>query len=650
MLRFFHNASIRSKLTASSVVVATIALLLACASFILYDRLTFLDAAARKLSSEAQIVGLNSVSALLFNDADSATSTLKALRAEPRVLAAAVYGKDGHVFARYSRAGDPAEFHFPVLPAKQLDLQRIEHGRFFLFEPILSENESIGKVYLEADLSEMNTRLQKYVGIAALVLLLSLATAMALSLRLQRLIAAPILHLAATAREVSAQKNYSVRAVLEREDETGVLVEAFNDMLTQIQQRDTALTQEVAERRRAEADLGRARDAALEASRLKTAFLANMSHEIRTPLNVILGYNEMIGDRLHELGAEDQEGLVEGVRRGSKRLLNTVHGILDISKIETENFDVHRTRIELRPFLQKELADFRKLAQDKGLFLTETIDLPDAVVSFDEYCLSHAFKNLVDNAIKFTDEGGVFVRLGRDAASRISIEVRDTGIGIAAGYLPHLYEAFSQEKSGSTRPFEGSGLGVALAKRFLALSGATISVESEQGKGTTFTIHFSKDCEDPTAAATAATQTAPATPVAAPATPSPAIEGARSRVLVVEDDADTQGLMKALLGGRYEVLCASSGEEVREHLAQDEKKIRIVLMDLSLKGGEDGLALTEHLRSQEEWKDVPIIALTAHARREDQDRALRSGCTAYLPKPVGKRELLALMESLIERA
>jgi signal transduction histidine kinase len=245
-----------------------------------------------------------------------------------------------------------------------------------------------------------------------------------------------------------------------------------------------------------ERELERARDTALEASRMKSSFVRNMSHEIRTPVTVILGYIRMIGEHLATTGDESQQPLFEAVERNSTRLLDTVHGILDISRMETDSFEIHPKRIELGPFVQEKVADFRKLTEDKGLSLVEKIDARAAAVTFDEYCLSRTLAILLGNAIKFTQQGRILVWLGRSADGRLCLEVRDTGVGIEPAYVPHLYEAFSQEKLGNARPFEGSGLGMALAKKFLQINGAAISVESQRGEGSTFTIHFSRECEE----------------------------------------------------------------------------------------------------------------------------------------------------------
>ncbi len=245
--------------------------------------------------------------------------------------------------------------------------------------------------------------------------------------------------------------------------------------------------------KRREQELTQARDAALEASRLKSAFVANVTHEIHTPLNIILGYADLMTERLAELGDSRASDYAEPVRRASKRLLDTVASILEFSKIESGAYRLDRKPIKLAEFVGRLLGEFRILAAKKGLALSAQIDEPQAVVSFDEGCLSNALTNLLQNAIKFTERGKVTVRLSRDARAALCLEVRDTGVGIDTNYLPHIFEAFSQENPSLTRGFEGVGLGLSLVRKYLELNGAEIAVTSEKSKGSTFTIRFARD-------------------------------------------------------------------------------------------------------------------------------------------------------------
>ncbi len=253
------------------------------------------------------------------------------------------------------------------------------------------------------------------------------------------------------------------------------------------------ISRDMTEDKRRELELTQARDAALEASRLKSAFVANVTHEIHTPLNIILGYADLMAERLTELGDERANDYVEPVRRAGKRLLDTVASILEISRIEAGAYRLDPKPIVLPEFIGGLLGEFRVLAAKKGLALSAEIDEPQATVRFDEGCLSHALTNLLQNAIKFTEHGEVAVRVARDTRGALCLDVRDTGVGIDANYLPHIFDSFSQENPGLTRRFEGVGLGLSLVRKYLELNGAELKVTSEKSKGSTFTIRFTRD-------------------------------------------------------------------------------------------------------------------------------------------------------------
>jgi PAS domain S-box-containing protein len=250
-----------------------------------------------------------------------------------------------------------------------------------------------------------------------------------------------------------------------------------------------SVARDVSERKLAEEALARARDDALESSRLKSAFLANMSHEIRTPLNVIIGFTEIMHDEAARLGG-DWSDILGGVGRATARLIDTVSSVLDMSRLETGTFEFHPGPVRLPKVLETEIKRFAPLAARKGVALTYEIAEPEATVVFDEYALSRSLRCLLDNAVKFTSEGTIAVRLGRDQRGLLAIEVCDSGVGIDPDYASRLFQIFSQQDASYTRAFEGSGLGLALTKRLLEANDATIEVQSELGKGSTFTIRF----------------------------------------------------------------------------------------------------------------------------------------------------------------
>lgn len=249
-------------------------------------------------------------------------------------------------------------------------------------------------------------------------------------------------------------------------------------------------SRDVTERKRAQLELAKARDEALESSRLKSAFLASMSHEIRTPINVILGYKDLIADHLEALDDASQQGHLDAINRGGQRLLHTIQQILDFSRIEARAFEVNPGPVDVARMLQRQVADLQILAAQKRLRLTCDIREPSSVVQFDEYCLSNAVTNLLQNAIKFTEHGEVTARLSRDDGGCLQLDVTDTGVGIAPEFLDRIFEAFSQEESGYGRRFEGAGLGLALVRKYIELNGARLVVASTKGVGSTFTISF----------------------------------------------------------------------------------------------------------------------------------------------------------------
>lgn len=396
-------------------------------------------------------------------------------------------------------------------------------------------------------------------------------------------------------------------------------------------------------RRQTESELARARDAALESARLKSAFLANTSHEIRTPLNVILGYADLVGEHLAGLGDHSQDSYLQAVERAGRRLLATIQQILDYSRLEAGAVELNPAAVALAPFIEDLAQDLSLLAIEKGLKLRVVIDEP-CTVRFDEYCLQSALSNLVHNAIKFTDRGEIVLRLYRDDAGVLVLAVRDSGVGIDRDYLPKLFEPFSQEQAGNSRRFEGAGLGLALTRKYLELGGAHVAVQSRKGDGSTFTIEFPRACEirrPPRPSATAETST----PAAGPPPDSDA-SGAPPRVLVVDDDPETLTFMHAILDGRFEVVAASSAEEVRAKLADAAAGARLILLSLGLRG-ESGLVLTRYLRAQAPWKNTPIVMLSGYAAPEDREAALEAGCDAFIAKPLSREALFASIRSLL---
>lgn len=377
-----------------------------------------------------------------------------------------------------------------------------------------------------------------------------------------------------------------------------------------------------------ETELKRARDAAMASARLQSAFVANISHEVRTPLNVILGYLDLLAEHLGEQGDATQDEYIETAARAGQRLAETISNVLDYSRVEAGLFESRLKPMLLADFVASRVEQFRSTCLHKGLELRFIDEAAQATVLADEYCVSVILRNLLDNAVKFTEAGAITVRQFR-TDSEVCIEIQDTGVGMETEFLARVFAPFVQEDAGFTRNFEGSGLGLALTKRMLDFCNARITARSEKGWGSVFTLSF------PMAAATRASQ------------PQAEIEAqlpGRPQLLVVEDDAPTQKMMRVLLEEFYDVRIAADLEDVKKILRRADPPLAAVLMDISLRGAHDGLHITRFLRTSELFGNLPIVAVTAHASSEHRRLALEAGCDLVLTKPILREQILTSLE------
>ncbi len=251
-----------------------------------------------------------------------------------------------------------------------------------------------------------------------------------------------------------------------------------------------AIKEDITEKKQMQQELLIAKEKAEESDKMKSEFLSQMSHEIRTPLNVILSYNSFLKDELSETINEDIKLSFDSIDSAGKRLLRTIDMILNLAAIQKGSVEIDLDPVDIREILVGLCREFEFQAREKKLYLT--LDLPPGriIIPGDDYLLSEIFQNLLNNALKYTNEGGIRVQAEILHDGKVKVDIRDTGIGISQKYLPKLFLPFTQEEMGYTRKFEGNGLGLALVKNYLDLLKAEISVESEKDRGTTFSIIF----------------------------------------------------------------------------------------------------------------------------------------------------------------
>ncbi len=249
---------------------------------------------------------------------------------------------------------------------------------------------------------------------------------------------------------------------------------------------------DIHERKLAEEELVKAKERAEESDRLKSVFLAQVSHEVRTPLNVVLNYNSIVSDIIQEKLPGELEAELMAIDNGGKRLLRTIDLILNMSLIQTGNYNVKIEKVDIKDLLQRLINEFKSIAKEKNLGLSIIYNDINTSVLGDEYTLTQAFQNLLDNALKYTEQGKVEIKISDDKNGKVIVDVIDTGIGISEKYIPNLFKPFSQEEEGYSRKFEGNGLGLALTKKYIELNEAEIKVKSKKGEGSTFTVVLNK--------------------------------------------------------------------------------------------------------------------------------------------------------------
>ena len=407
----------------------------------------------------------------------------------------------------------------------------------------------------------------------------------------------------------------------------------------------TAMVRDITQRKRAAAELQVAKESADAANHAKSSFLANMSHELRTPLTAILGFAELLMDDGCD-GPDVREG-ISVIRRNGHYLLDIVNDLLDIAKIEAGTLSVDLAPCSPVQMLHDIHALMQVRSQAKGLTFSFECDgpLPQLIVT-DPVRVRQVLLNLVGNAIKFTEKGEVrlLARADAERPDHVQFEVSDTGIGISAEQIGRLFQPFTQADSSMTRRFGGTGLGLAISKRLAELLRGELSVRSALGGGSTFRLTIPTQ---PQKAASFHAQPADAAP--------PVLredEGSRSlgdieaRILLAEDCLDNQRLVaRVLQKAGAEVVAVENGQiAVQEALAaQDEgRPFSVILMDMQMPFL-DGYDATRRLRDC--GYRLPIVALTAHAMRDDRDKCLAAGCDDFLTKPIDFPRLIATLRA-----
>lgn len=475
-----HPASLSRRLTWLTVLVTGAALFAACAAFILYDQFTYREVIIRHLGIEAQVIGANSVSALVFGDPRAAARTLAALSASPDLLAAGVYNHAGQLFAYYRRGGaPPLPLEAPPAPGFG---QRAwyEHGDVIVARRVMFAGAGAGTVYLRSDLNQLAIRDRHYLEIAAIVWGAALAAAWVLSTAYRRRIAQPVINLAAMAGLIGRGGNFNLRAEATGQgDEIDALVQAFNAMLAAIAARDAELAQA---RQSLEARVAERTAQLTAANRELEAFSYSVSHDLRAPLRGIDGFGQAL---LEDYGAQmdaTARGYLERIRAATQRMGMLIDDLLQLARVTRA--EIRREDCDLSAMAASILEELQR--QEPGR-KTE-IEIEAGLHAWgDPTLLRIVLENFLGNAWKFTSKREftwISLQRVRGEGESSVFAIRDNGAGFDPAHASQLFSAF--QRLHAAADFPGTGIGLATAQRILHRHGGHAWAEAQAGAGATF--------------------------------------------------------------------------------------------------------------------------------------------------------------------
>jgi signal transduction histidine kinase/CheY-like chemotaxis protein len=616
-----NTNSIRRNVTVVVLATTFAALVVAATALLIYEARTFRQTGLANLQTQVELVARTTAPALAFDDRKAAQASLDLLKFRRDVLSASLYNTDGERFASYRRGG-------PNPPPATLDDREgawIEGNQIVVVQRIIENGVPVGSLQLRGEY-QLWDRLLDHVLILGAVMVFSLLVALLVSIWLRRAVTEPIVALTDAAQHVVEQRDFSLRVPKTTGGEIGILVDAFNTMLTEVGQRageleasNRVLTRETKDRAAAEAALR-------VADRRKDEFLAILAHELRNPLAPITNALAILRSAALEPGVGKVRDIME---RQLRQLVRLVDDLLDVSRITTGKLVLRKDAVDLVEIVHAAADTVRPLIESRQHKLSLHLPAHPVPMHADNVRLGQVVSNLLNNAAKYTEPGGKIDVYMEAQDKEVVLRIVDSGIGISAEMLTEVFDMFRQADSSVERTQSGLGVGLTLARRLVELHDGSISARSSGlGLGSEFEVRLpARNMSEKATAGTAGNQDDSAS-------------GPR-RILVVDDNVDFADTLAALLAqlGHEVRVTHNAAEALREAPAFAP---HLAFLDIGMPGM-NGYELAKKLRSLPETARTVLIAATGYGQDDDRQKSREAGFDRHLVKPVELRTVEAIL-------